>query len=397
MCVIAYVQMNLFGIIILLFYWLNQRRSGALSLDDRLFNGILIATMLELLMDAGQWALEGAHFPGSYLLQMLCYSLGYGVAPAITCLWAMYCDLRTNMDERSLRRRLPLYLLPAAINTLLLVANVFTPLVFNINADNIYQRDRLFWVYMAFMYFYGLVSLVWVIRKSMHPSDAMERSELRFIALFIVAPLIAGVLQWLFYGISLIWQSVVLSIILVYTNVLSRQISTDPLTGLNNRRKLNRYLSLKIGSAQTTPSMYLIMMDADDFKSINDQYGHTAGDRALVAISDILKQVCSRYDCFLSRLGGDEFVILGHDQDQASTPQTVIRQIEAGLDALNQSQREPFPISLSIGWAKFDTQTITTADALLTAADQQMYRTKVEKHEARRRLAQKSKEHPSKA
>lgn len=378
MNVIAYVEMNISGILILFFFWQNQRRSGGLSLEDHLFNGILIAAMVEQLMDAGQWALDGASFIGAYEMQMLCYSLGYAVAPVITCLWVMYCDLRVNMDEHSLKRRTPLYLIPIILNSLLLLANLFTPLVFRIDSAHVYHRDRFFLVYMILMYVYGLISLLLVIRKAFHPKPSVERSEFRYMALFIIPPLIGGVLQWMYYGLSIIWVSMVLSIILVYTNVLSRQISTDALTGLNNRRKLYRYLDMKMNSADANQSLFLLMLDADDFKSINDDFGHATGDRALVTIAEILKNICLSLDCFLARLGGDEFVIIGHDQNEIH-PETFAKQIEEQIAKFNASTQEPYRLSLSIGWARFHPQHINTVDALLNAADQNMYHAKQSK------------------
>ena len=378
MCIVEYVFINVFGILVLLFFWVNQHRSGSLSLDDRLFNGILIAAMLEQFMDAGQWILDGASFPGASVLQVLCYSLGYAIAPTITCLWVMYCDLRVNMDPQGLKRRLPLYLLPIVINTLLLIANLFTPLVFRFDAAHVYHRDQFFWVYMVLMYLYGLISLVLVFRKASQPDPSVERTEFRYMALFIIPPLIGGVLQWLYYGVSIIWVSALLSIIFVYTNVLSRQISTDPLTGLNNRRKLDRYLQLKMSTAADNQPMFLIMMDADGFKAINDRYGHAAGDRALVAIAEILKTLCAIRDFFLARLGGDEFVILGKEQ-QGFEPEAMAKRIEEALTTFNTTTAEPFRLSMSIGWARFDPQHINTADALLSAADQHMYRVKADK------------------
>ncbi|NLI20840.1 MAG: GGDEF domain-containing protein [Clostridiales bacterium] len=378
MCVIAYVQMNIFGIIILYFFWRNQRQAGVTSLDDKLFNGILIAVIVEEVMDGGQWLLERAQFPGSYLLQVLCYSLGHAIAPAITCLWAMYCDVRTHMDERGLARRVPLYIVPIALNTLLLVVNLFTPLVFHIDEAHVYHRDRYFFVYSLCMYLYALVSLLMVIRRAMQRDSSPERTEYRYMALFIIPPLLAGLLQWMYYGLSVIWTSVVLSIIMVYVNVLSRQISTDPLTGLNNRRKLNRFLDTKIRSAEADETMFLMVLDADGFKTINDTYGHAAGDRALVVIADILKDLCADQNCFLARLGGDEFVILGMDREDFS-PDQMINRLDGAVAAFNAHTTEPFRLSLSIGWARFDPARMNHADALLIAADQDMYRVKTGK------------------
>jgi len=367
--------MNVFGIVVLLFFLQNQRQSGSVSLDDRLFNGILITTIIEQAMDAAQWMLDGVIFPGSYQLQMFAYTVGHAVAPSIICLWAMYCDLRTNMDERRLKKRLPLYLLPIALHVLLLLANLFTPLVFRIDAAHMYHRDRFFPVYMVLMFLYGILSLLLVARKAMQPAPSQERSEFRFMALFLIPPFAAGVLQWMFYGLSIIWLCSVLSIIMVYTNVLSRQISIDSLTGLNNRRKLSRYLDVKIKSAEADPTMFLMMLDADHFKSINDSQGHSVGDRALVAIAEILKGLDLGKDCFLARLGGDEFVILSHRRE-GNSPEAIAERIQQRIDAFNGEPGHPFRLSLSIGWAHFDPAHINTTDALLNAADQSMYRTK---------------------
>ena len=381
MCILEYVLMNIFGILVLFSFWINQHRSGSLSLDDRIFNGILIAAMLEQLMDAGQWMLDGVSFTGSTVLQVLCYSLGYAIAPTITCLWVMYCDLRVNMDVQGLRRRMPLYILPIVLNTLLLIANLFTPLVFRFDAMYVYHRDQFFWVYMVIMYLYGLIALLLVFGKASQPDSSMERTEFRYMALFIIPPIIGGILQWMYFGISIIWVSALLSIILVYTNVLSRQISTDPLTGLNNRRKLDRYLHLRINTTGVNQTLFLVMMDADGFKVINDSYGHAAGDRALVAIAEVLKNLCSVRDCFLARLGGDEFVIFGSEKD-GLTPEVLANRIEEELAQFNSTTPELFRLSMSIGWARFDPQRINNADALLSAADQHMYLAKMDKRHA---------------
>ncbi|MEA4929697.1 MAG: GGDEF domain-containing protein [Candidatus Limiplasma sp.] len=379
MCILAYVEMDAIGILILMFFWQNQRRFGGLSLDDRLFNGILFVTIVEQLMDAGQWSLEGVIFPGSYALQMLVYTVGHAIAPMITCLWAMYCDLRTNLDERGLKRRLIWYLLPMALHVGLLVANLFTPLVFRVDEAHVYHREPFIACYMILMFSYGILSMLLVIRRALLRTSSLERSEFRFMSVFLIPPFVGGALQWMFYGLSLIWPCSVLSIIMVYTNVLNRQISADPLTGLNNRRKLNRYLDLKINSSEADSGMYLIMMDADGFKGINDRYGHAMGDRALIAIADILKEFCQDSDHFLARLGGDEFVILGREHNGIG-PQEVADGICQRVEQFNKTEAQPFQLSLSIGWARFDPKQINTTDALLTAADQSMYRVKAQRH-----------------
>lgn len=378
MATLAFIQTDIFGIIILLYFWLNQRRTGSLSVDDRVFNDILITVIVIQLADMGQWGLEGVIFPGSYVLQTICYTIGFSLAPLVPCLWAIYCDLRTHLDERGLRRRLPLYLLPIVLHALLMIANLFTPLVYWIDENHIYHRDLFFVVYMILIYVYSAVAVWFVFQKTRESISALERTELHYMALFIVPPLIGGLLQGIFFGISVVWLCVVLSLIMVYTNVLSRQISTDPLTGLNNYRKLKRYLDLKISAAETENRMFLMMLDADRFKMINDTYGHSAGDRALVSISEILKKVCQNRCYILARIGGDEFVICGYDQEGYG-PQQIASQLEKAMGEYNATTREAYRLSLSFGWAYLNVQTMKTADALMNAADQAMYRAKAQK------------------
>ena len=90
---------------------------------------------------------------------------------------------------------------------------------------------------------------------------------------------------------------------------------------------------------------------------------------------EILKKICMGRDCFLARLGGDEFVILGHDQSE-TYPETFATLIEEQIAKFNASAKEPYQLSLSIGWAIAPSRQSITVDALLNAADQKMYKKK---------------------
>jgi len=84
----------------------------------------------------------------------------------------------------------------------------------------------------------------------------------------------------------------------------------DPLTGLHNRRAFNEILSDEIGrSERHRHEMSLLMIDLDDFKDINDSYGHPCGDTVLQIVADILRSILRKGD-FATRIGGDEFAVL---------------------------------------------------------------------------------------
>ncbi len=135
---------------------------------------------------------------------------------------------------------------------------------------------------------------------------------------------------------------ITLSIQLLYIICQEQLISTDPLTGLNNRNRFETYmLSLFSGTDQVN-GVYLLMMDADGFKQINDRYGHVEGDHALQVVSATLKEVCLASGGFIARYGGDEFVVL----QKAAAEQDVIDLCSAIDDELARAE-VPYALRMS--------------------------------------------------
>ncbi|MBT8063252.1 MAG: diguanylate cyclase [Gammaproteobacteria bacterium] len=131
---------------------------------------------------------------------------------------------------------------------------------------------------------------------------------------------------------------------------------TDPLTGLYNRREFDRLLALQAATAKRHNSpKTLCMIDLDNFKSLNDEFGHQAGDMVLREVGDTLA-ACIRETDVACRLGGDEFVILlSHSDPELSL--VCARRIQEHLkEKALEFDGKPLPITLSIGIAQYDTR-----------------------------------------
>ena len=111
-----------------------------------------------------------------------------------------------------------------------------------------------------------------------------------------------------------------------YFNNQKKEANYDELTGVYNRRAFNKWANKIFYSNK---SMFLMLMDADDFKIINDKYGHLEGDKALIQIAHILNRAINNThkNYSLARYGGDEFVIVGNIQNKDEVAQ-LINQIE---------------------------------------------------------------------
>lgn len=157
----------------------------------------------------------------------------------------------------------------------------------------------------------------------------------------------------------------------------AEDVRTDDLTGLNNRGEFDRYLNAVANSATPEEKLYLLLFDADDFKSVNDRFGHQEGDRALRLISKALMDQCHGTDRFCARYGGDEFVIICRCQDEARVKQ-IIAQLEERLRAAAAREQLPYALSVSCGYACYDPSVACPSD-LVAAADRSLYQIKAAK------------------
>lgn len=153
---------------------------------------------------------------------------------------------------------------------------------------------------------------------------------------------------------------------------VERLAMTDPLTGLFNRHKLNESLGVEVerGLRYERP-LSLIMIDLDDLKGINDQYGHPKGDEVLVKVARSIKREIRRVD-IATRYGGDEFLILLPEADREEAVKVADR-ISSTIQSI--ATAEDSQVSASIGIAQLRQATKTPQD-FLHAVDQALYEAK---------------------
>lgn len=163
---------------------------------------------------------------------------------------------------------------------------------------------------------------------------------------------------------------------MVESELAALQLATvDELTGIPNRRGLMMLgqNSLSICARQNVPAT-LVFCDLNDFKSINDTFGHSEGDRVLTVFAEGLKSSFRSSD-LVARLGGDEFVVLL----TSAGPAMAIAAVEKFRDALNlynQKSEVEYKVCFASGIVQFDPDRHPTIDALLSDADSRMYQNK---------------------
>jgi diguanylate cyclase (GGDEF)-like protein len=162
---------------------------------------------------------------------------------------------------------------------------------------------------------------------------------------------------------------------LLYLYQKSRELSLiDPLTKINNSRSFQIQFQHEIDKSKRTKlPLSLVYFDIDNFKFINDNYGHSTGDILLQTITSRILKIIRPMDVF-ARLGGDEFTLLLPETD-IENAKTAVKRLQS--EVLNIAINNKWPITLSIGVVIFK-ETTLVIDEMIKIADELMYQVKKE-------------------
>jgi len=152
-----------------------------------------------------------------------------------------------------------------------------------------------------------------------------------------------------------------------------RQLAViDELTGLYNRRGFNSLKSDVLQWARASKHLgFLCYFDLDDFKEINDRFGHPAGDEALTEFAVLLRRVF-RKETVLVRIGGDEFMALGVEARPGLLEEN-LQLLRALLEEGNQERKASYQLATSMGVTTFGREMTLDMDQVLAMADRSLY------------------------
>jgi len=232
------------------------------------------------------------------------------------------------------------------METILLIINYFTPIVYSVDENNVYKRGPLYFVYIVaavILLSYALIVYVKARRKA---------GSLRYFPVWeFVLPIVCGVtVQTMFYGISVQPVCFALAFCSIVINLQKEYLYIDKLTGVYNRYELEKLI--RYYTVRRNKRFVAIMLDLNGFKSINDSFSHKDGDAALQTIAEILVSV-SENEGDVIRFAGDEFVLFLHTFGEDAVNDYKNR-IHAALDTYNATSGKPYKLSAAIGGAGFD-------------------------------------------
>lgn len=290
--------------------------------------------------------------------------------------WFLYSESGQDMKYIESRRNRLLLLLPFVACWILNILG----LTFYIDESG-YHRGPMYYAEIAIIYGMLIFTGVKALFKMHQRKNYQKRDEYLAAAYFLITPLISAVLQVLMNAdVPALSMGITIACIMIVQSHQKTLITKDPLTGLNNRGKLVSVMARKM--AGHTKPLYLLMIDADGFKGINDNYGHTEGDAALVQIAAALRMSVPQ-GFTTARYGGDEFAIVGETEEKEDI-EAVCKKIHTTLDEINAKNGKDWNARVSIGYTEYR-ESMESIPDFIEAADAELYRVKQTKRTVRTR------------
>lgn len=290
-------------------------------------------------------------YESSYPVLNLFFNSGYFIIGlSLTLLWYMFSIRMAKVNFMQKPFMIALMLLPYVLIMGLILASFWTGWLFSLDENGFYCRGPYFAIQMIGCGFYIFVpfciSFARMFMKRYYADVGLNLS----LASFGVFPLITMLVQMFLPTTPSISIGVTLSVLLVFINIQTQHISTDPLTGLNNRNCMNRFLERKVLNIQKGKQLFLFLIDVDKFRAINENYGRLQGDIVLQIVGDTLKNVCGHLGHFVARCDDDEFAVVAEMND-FSDALYLRRYILMILG--KKSDHLKFPLRLSIGYTSW--------------------------------------------
>ena len=375
---VASVEINIFCILLLGIIFFDTKRKEVTK-DQRLFFWFIIDAVLFCISDLLAYIFNGKSGNGALSLLYISNFFYFSTSVVASYIWFLFVTERTGIHKKSKHIWRYIVLLPTVIFMVLTGLSPVSNIIYSIDlVDGVYKysRGNLLWIHWIVAWGYLLASSIIAILYTVFEKDKNLKNNLLPLFIFPILPFLGSVIQ-IFYGKSIIQIGMALSAVFVHIKLQDSHVWTDTLTSLPNRSYFHRYLTEKLNSLSPSDSLFLMMIDIDKLKGINDVLGHSDGDLIIKNLGYILKKLSQEYNrTFVARYDGDEFAFFGYNYDIVKF-QEILTAINERVEAWNRSSS--FSVDISIGYVKGTKNSFMNSDQLIDLADMEMQKNKANK------------------
>ena len=369
-----YSEANIVCMVILGILLFHNRAYSTRQEKQIWYDRTIVAHVLYFLSDIG-WAAElSGQLPKARFLVVLFNFTNLVLLSLLAYAWFMYMAASVRLRFRNIRRVRLLCVLPMIVFTLAMVVAYAAAPYFWVDANG----ELSVWYYPMLIgapAIYLVSAFVFSMIQARQADSKDDALLFRLIGIYPLAILGFGLIQTFSLNAPLFCFGCTIMMLYFYILNMQTLVSVDALTRLNNRGQINRYM--RQAKFRGSVSTYTVMIDIDNFKTINDAYGHAEGDRALILVSEVLKQAVerTRSAVFLGRYGGDEFTVFLQCAEGDVFPDQMIESVRAALREKRHEANLPYELNISVGYDVLRDRA-DTMEASMARADENLYKNK---------------------
>lgn len=373
------IVLSILLFILLVHAYLNMNRKKTINI---LFMLIMLLTLSALILETFSVILSNSNLKEFMVLNKLVNIFGFILAPSILYIGYLFSREWASTYQNEKIKVNYILILPLLINALGALSSYNFNVLFYITSNNIYERGRLFFVLPCVSGIYIVYNLYFIYKHR----KKFTYEECALFSSFYIVPAIFSIVQLIHPSDLTIWNSTAIILVITYIFILNGQSNCDGLTGLENRLSYEHYVQ-NINDKMKN-KLFFIYMDLDEFKKINDQCGHFAGDEVIKKFASLLIESFVLRKKKLIRVGGDEFLVLLEEESREQVDFCLQKLIQ-NVKEYNDRAEKPYKLKFSYGCVLY-TDDCESIYELYQKADRLMYEQKQNKKLLKKNLSRDS-------
>ena len=340
---------------------------------EKKWRRILFIAIITQVLDISAYflnTLDASFIPFSYICNILLFLF----ESILSVNMALFLYYTIDSHSKSLEKFKKYFNFVILFNFILIVSSLFFNTVFTIDANNVYSRGPLYFIMVGLIFTPLIIIVAKIILnyfRSFNKAFVNNRGLLLIIGTSIIGLSVFVFLQGSQnMPVTIIFACVTFFLLIIHLLLISNVIMIDYLTKIQNKFGLETYLSQL--PKKTSNYIVAIFFDLDNFKQVNDMFGHKEGDKVLVHFAKILSEEITHKD-LVARIGGDEFLIMLRTKD-LKQKDAILNTVKENIEIFNKQSKIKLTYSYGVSITKPSEP--FKKEIVLEEADRRMYENK---------------------
>ena len=377
----ALLEINIISIVILLITLLQFRESVLRHLEERILGFTIIDTIVYIVLSTVTKMLHILHVQSDLYggNQKIC--VVYAVMHALSLisslllgqLWFSFIFLRVRKSVYSYKHLFPLFSTPSIIGIFICIGISIYGFTNDCHATSL-QFRRLLPFLIGLNLMYIVATMVIGIQYGIAQKNSTNRKEAFYLSFIAFIPSFACIIQYFVPNIPLTDPIFALTLLHVYVTLLKYRITSDPLTGINNKIRLIDYLQYITQHQDSSKRLFILLMEVDYYKAIVRKFGYEMSDRVVADLASFLKRQYREQRGFLARTGESQFSIIMECDEISEIEQFCQKLIrDCDRDSM-QADMNSWKISFSIHFAEISNISTSNISKIFAVARKNCYK-----------------------